>query len=284
MVMDPAEWKQRTTSHWDRAAAPWDRWFDWYSRTLRPLSIWSCDAAGVSAGVRVLDIACGTGEPALTAATRVGPDGFVLATDIAPAMVTAAEQRARLAGLRNIQFAVMDAESLDVPAASFDSCTFACGLMFCPEPEKAAASVYRALRPGGRFAISVWDRPERNAFAMVFGTAVSQVLGVPLPEALAPGPFRLANPDALATVLREGGLTKFSIESKPLTFAYDSVEQYLAITSDFACGLRPRLEALSTTDREQFADLVRQLVAPYVDGGIVRLPATPLCAWGVISG
>ena len=259
--MDPAEWKQRTISHWERAAAPWDRWFEWYSRTLSPLSEWMCDAARVQRGSRVIDVACGTGEPALTAAKRVGPDGFVLATDIAPAMVAAAEQRARRSGLANMRFAVMDAESLDAPDHSFDACTFACGLMFCPEPARAVACIRRVLRPGGYFAICVWDVPERNPFALVFGTAVAEVIGAPLPEALAPGPFRLADPHTLAETLREGGLTTFSIESRPMTFSYDSVDQYLTITADFACGLRPKFEALGPTDRQRFAALIDRELA-----------------------
>jgi enediyne biosynthesis protein CalE5 len=279
--MDLVDWKHRTRSHWDRAAEPWDRWFDWYTRTLRPLVEWSCDAAGVTTGSRVLDVACGTGEPALTAAQRAGPSGLVLATDIAPAMVAAAERHAHLLGITNMRFAVMDAEALDVPSHSFDCCTFACGLMFCPEPANAVESIRRALRPGGRYAISVWDHPERNAFGTIFSTAVAEIFSGAMPAAGAPGPFCLASIDDLAAVLRAGGLTSIEIESRPMMFQYDSIDEYIAITSDFACGLKPKFDAASVADLERFDARLRQLLEPYaLDDGSVALPATPLCASG----
>jgi ubiquinone/menaquinone biosynthesis C-methylase UbiE len=280
--MSAEEWKRRVTSHWDRAAAPWDRWFDWYTVALQPLAEWSCAAAGVTAGSRVLDVACGTGEPALTAARRAGPDGFVLATDIAPGMVAAAARRAEAAGLANLRFEVMDAEALDLPDESFDACTCVCGLMFCTEPARAVAGIRRALRPGGRFAISVWDHPRHNDFALVFGSAVAEVFGVPLPTAGEPGPFRLADSDTLAAVLRAGGISAFDMESRPMTFRYDSFKHYLAITTDFACGLKPRFDALSQGEQERFEEMVRQLLEPHIEGGFVRLQATPLCVSGAL--
>lgn len=280
--IDPAELKERTRGHWDRAAEPWDRWFEWYTQALQPLSEWSCDAAGVTAGSRVLDIACGTGEPALTAARRVGPLGDVLATDIAPSMVVVAQRRANQLGMANIRFAVMDAEALDVHEHSFDCCTFACGLMFCPQPAKAVAGVRRALRAGGRYAISVWDEPRLNPFGSVFSAAVAEVFATALPQAGAPGPFRLARTDDLATVLREGGLTSFEIESRPMTFSYASVDEYIAITSDFACGLKPKFEAASADERRQFEATLQRLLEPYVRDGTVQMPATPLCVSGAV--
>jgi SAM-dependent methyltransferase len=280
--IDVGELKRRVTSHWDRAAAPWDRWFEWYTVALRPLAEWSVDAATITAGSRVLDIACGTGEPAITAAKRVGPDGLVLATDIAPEMVAAASRRATASGLTNMQFAAMDAEALDLPDESFDACTFACGLMFCPEPEKAVAAIRRVLRPGGRFAISVWDHPRHNEFMMVFGRAVAEVFGAPLPRAGELGPFRLADTDTLAAVFRAGGVPNANIESRPMVFQYDSIRHYLDITIDFACGLRPKFDALTAAELERFEAIVHRSLEEHTVGGVVRLSATPLCVSGAV--
>jgi hypothetical protein len=69
-----------------------------------------------------------------------------------------------------------------------------------------------------------------------------------------------------------------------MTFAYDSVEQYIAITSDFACGLKPKFDAASTADRRRFDATLRRLLEPYVhEHGRVRLPATPLCVSGEVA-
>ena len=145
------------------------------------------------------------------------------------------------------------------------------------EPAKAVAAIRRVLRPGGRFAISVWDDPRHNEFVMVFGRAVAEVFGAPLPIAGDLGPFRLADPETLAGVFRAGGITEFRIESRPMLFHYDSVRHYLDITADFACGLKPKFEALTQVERDRFDATVHRLLEGHMAGNAVRLTATPLC-------
>jgi ubiquinone/menaquinone biosynthesis C-methylase UbiE len=78
------------------------------------------DMAGVSEGMRVLDLGAGLGDQSITAARRVGPSGFVLATDRDPAMVEGAREAAAKAGLTNVQTRVMDAQAIEVEPGSFD--------------------------------------------------------------------------------------------------------------------------------------------------------------------
>jgi ubiquinone/menaquinone biosynthesis C-methylase UbiE len=79
------------------------------------------DLAEVQTGSRVLDVAAGYGEPALTAARKAGPEGRVVATDISAEMLAFERQRAAAAGLGNVEFIASDASSLDFPHASFDA-------------------------------------------------------------------------------------------------------------------------------------------------------------------
>jgi SAM-dependent methyltransferase len=267
---------QKTT--WSASASGWDRWFDWYVAQFQPVFDWCCDAIHVAPGMRVLDIACGTGQPALTLAQRVGSEGRVDAVDFSPEMVAAAARRARSLGV-SIELHQMDAEALTFPDGTFDAVTFVCGLMFCPEPARAASEIRRVLKPGGRFAIVVWDEPAKNQFASVVGRAAGEVFRAPPPPPNAPQAFRFQRSD-LETLLHSAGLRDIAIESRAMFFDYVSVQEYLEITTDLAGALKAKLETLAPTDLERFTALVHANAAPYLSQGKLRLPATPLCASG----
>jgi ubiquinone/menaquinone biosynthesis C-methylase UbiE len=109
-------------------------------------------AARLSQGMRVLDIATGTGLVARAAAAEVGPSGHITATDVSPSMLEQA--RANLADLANVSFGIENAQSLTFDDESFDAVICGLGVMFFPDPARAVAEFYRVLRPGGYAAIS----------------------------------------------------------------------------------------------------------------------------------
>jgi SAM-dependent methyltransferase len=103
-------------------------------------------------GDRFLDLACGTGAVAERAA-EAGAD--VTGIDLAPALIETARERAESLGL-SIDYAVGDAENLDVPDASFDKLASTCGIMFAPDHEAVAGELARVTKPGGRIALANW--------------------------------------------------------------------------------------------------------------------------------
>src|SRR3954462_8961237 len=119
--IDPIGFREAQHRNWDSAAVGWMEWSEFNDRADRHISERLVELAGVGSGSRVLDVAAGLGEPALTAARKVGPDGSVVATDISPAMLAHARERAAAAGVANIEFTECEASKLDLPAASFDA-------------------------------------------------------------------------------------------------------------------------------------------------------------------
>jgi ubiquinone/menaquinone biosynthesis C-methylase UbiE len=146
----------------DAAAAGYDRAVGHMTRRLVPPLL---RAARLAPGLRVLDIATGTGLAAEAAAEAVGPSGHVIATDISPAMVERA--RERLGGLPNVSFAVEDGQRLTLPDGGFDAVLCNMGLMYFPDPTRGLSEFRRVLRPGGRAVVSVNTTPERSLISRV---------------------------------------------------------------------------------------------------------------------
>ena len=118
---------------------------------------------------RVLDVAAGYGEPALTAARKAGPGGRVVATDISAEMLGFGRERAAAAGLGNVEFVESDASSLDFPPASFDAAVSRWGIIFEPDAEAAAGRIRGFLKPGARMAIAVMRAGNVMSSSMLCG-------------------------------------------------------------------------------------------------------------------
>ena len=262
-------------------SAGWEKWHDFNARNMRPVTEWLCTGTAAQPGQRILDVACGTGLPSLALAERVQPGGAVLATDLAPDMIEAARRVARAAGARGLEHRVMSAQGLEVADSSFDAVTCAFGLMFCPDPVAAVAELRRALRPGGRFAVAVWDEPAKSPFFTIPFGALAQVAPPPPSAPGSRGMFGLAPASELDTVLRNGGLTASAVESVPLHFELASVAQYFEMVGDMAAPMRAALTTLTAPEIDRLRNLITEASHPFTNGdGSLRLPATALCASG----
>ena len=141
----------------DEAAALYDEAFAHVTAYFMPFLL---QAAGVAPGMRILDIATGTGLSAEAALAAVGPTGHITAVDISPAMV--AKARERLGDAPNVALSVEDGQALSFPNESFDAVLCNLGLMFFPDPVRGLTEFRRVLCPGGRVAVSVNTVVERS--------------------------------------------------------------------------------------------------------------------------
>jgi SAM-dependent methyltransferase len=273
------ELKAQQRKHWDHVASGWASRADWTDRNFAPLTAWLRAAGCWRAGSRVLDIACGSGYPAIAAALAVGPAGHVAAVDISPRMLEAAAARARAMALVNVEFTDGDAERLGFEADSFDAVTHTYGLMFCSDPGRAVREMHRVLRPGGCAAVVVWDDLRRNPYFEVMFDAAGPHLGLVPPGPGAPGPFRLGSAGAIAGLMGAAGFSDVSVEPLPMTFQCESVDDYIQMFGDFA--MKSRMARLSDAEKARLRASVADRARPYLDDrGRVRLSTTSLCAIG----
>lgn len=174
------------------------------------------DVAGIDEGCSVLDLASGVGEPALTIARRVGPNGRVVASDIVAAMLAVTQRRAQKAGLDDrLSVELADMEHLPFDDSAFDHVTSRFGIMFSPDTDRALREIHRVLKPGGRATLMVWG-PEANT--TMFDT-ISQVLDAqvgPDPEPRSLTPFRFGEEGLLGKLMLDAGFT--DVEEEDLHF------------------------------------------------------------------
>ena len=211
---------------WNEASKGWREWSEFIDRSTAPVSERLMAMARVQPGQRVLDVAAGYGEPSLTAAKIVGPEGEVVATDISAGMLAYGRERAAAAGLQNVQFIESDAASLDFPPGSFDAALSRWGIIFEPDGEGAAGRVRGFLKPGARMAISSWGPPERVPFMAVPMGTVMKLLEVPPPPPGRPGPLSRPTPAAIGGLLEGGGFSDVEVDELEVTFDYDSAEEF----------------------------------------------------------
>jgi ubiquinone/menaquinone biosynthesis C-methylase UbiE len=127
----------------------------------------------------VIDLASGTGEPAITLASRVGPQGHVTAIDLSADLLEIAEKRAHSRALTNFSTHKTDAHALPFANDSFDLGTSRFGVMFFRDPQKALGELRRVLRPGARACFLAWGSFDQPYWSSTVGT-VHQLIGGPL--------------------------------------------------------------------------------------------------------
>jgi SAM-dependent methyltransferase len=166
-------------------------------------------------GMKVLDVATGTGEPAISLAQRIGPSGHVSALDLSPDLLAIAEKRAAQRGLTNISFHQADAHELPFSSESFDLATCRFGVMFFADVSRALRELHRVLRPGARACFAAWGPFEQPYWQATMGIVEKQVG----PPAIMPGgqdPFRFAESGSLSAKLQEAGFSQRSEENRPV--------------------------------------------------------------------
>src|SRR5579863_1435343 len=222
---DTLKMKGQQKAAWDDSAAGWKRWWPTFERAAQTVNDRLVALAEVRAGNRVLDLATGSGEPALTAARAVGPSGRVVAVDMSPGMLAIARERIDAAGLANVDLVESDAESLRLDPHSFDAALCRWGLMFMPDLDGVARALHRALKPGGRFATAVWSQADKVPMCALARDAIRRITGI-VPPPNAPDPIKLADTSILERALANAGFHDLTIERRIVTFEFPTPDAF----------------------------------------------------------
>jgi SAM-dependent methyltransferase len=221
--VDPGNTEQ--AGEWDGADGEyWATYHREYERLLGVFDATLVEAGEVRSGDRCLDIGCGTGATTRALAARAR-NGSALGLDLSGPMLTIARAAAEREAVRNVTYVQGDAQVYPFDARSFDVAVSRMGCMFFADPATALGNVRRALRPGGRLALSVWQSVAANEWVTAIDDALGETpAGEEEPPGYVPGPFSLADPELCASLLGRAGYVDVAVEALQLPLAFGTVD------------------------------------------------------------
>jgi SAM-dependent methyltransferase len=277
-TFDPARYKSTTRQQWEDAAEAWHRWGPTIENWLGAATDRMLDAAGITTGSRVLDVAAGAGGQTLAAAHRTGPAGHVLATDISPGILAYA---AKVAGdLPQVATREVDGETLDVEPESFDAVISRVGLIYFPDQQAALAGMRAALRPGGRMSAVVYSTADKNGFFAVPVGIIRRRAELPPPAPGQPGPFSLGSPGVAEETLARAGFRDITVETVPSPLRLPSAAECTRFERESFGALHTMLAALPAPERAAAWDEIAAALTQFEDADGFTGP----CEMLVISG
>jgi ubiquinone/menaquinone biosynthesis C-methylase UbiE len=275
-MSDPRE---ATFERWERAAVGWRKRAEEVRDHGMAVSIWMVDHLALQPGQRVLELAAGPGDTGFLAAELIKPGGVLISSDGSEAMLSIARERAEQLGIDNVEFKRLELEWIDLDTASVDAVLCRWGVMLSSDPAAALHEVRRVVRPGGRFALAVWDEAERNPWATIPGAAMIELGHSDPPDPSAPGMFTLASPGRLQEMLEAAGFVEVLVESVQLDRRYESFEAFFEETLDLSLMFAEPYKPLEAAQQRRVRDRMTALLEPYTgERGVITLPGASLAA------
>ena len=204
------------------------------------------DRLDLAPDAHVLDVCCGSGASAIPAAEAVGPNGSVIAVDLADELLTLARIKASRRGLTNIDFLTANMLDLQLPQADFDFVVCVFGIFFVPDMEAATRELWRWVRPGGKLAITTWGRGFFEPMNTVFWNSVRDVRA-DLYKGFHPWD-RLSDPDLVRSMLARAGAETEDVVLEPGTHLLRAPEDWWKMI--LGSGYRGTVEQLDDQSRE----------------------------------
>ncbi len=257
---------------WDAAAPVYEK--EWHQH-LAPAQSSLLEMSDLKPGLRVIETAAGSGLVTFPAASAIGPEGQILATDISGEMVNAGNAAAAKLQLSNVTFKRMNAESLECKDDSFDQALCAFGLMYMPDPKIALAEMNRVLKPGGRISIAVWGERRNCGWAEIFPIVDARVN-----SQVCPLFFGLGTPGGLLSTLQTAGFSDLEEQRIQSNLSFPNAQRLLtAIIDGGAVALAAK--RFDSTTRQAVDNEFLASVADYQHGDAYEIPGEFVIASGI---
>lgn len=259
---------------WDNIAEKFDMWLP----HIAPVGDMLLEKLGTGPGDHIIDLASGTGEPALSLARRFGGTVSIIGVDSAGGMVRAATNKVKKEHIPGIEFREMAAEKLEFDDAFFDRALCRFGVMLFEDPQKGLNEMWRVLKPGGRFAVAVWSTPETMPTLCwaykAFKDRIPEDQYPPIAKVTS-----LSGPDVFDNLLSKAGFSDFSVEQHTFNYSFNSFDEYWD-TVEASDILKQQYDALELNKRETIRDEAGQFAKDFVREGRLVIPHNYLLASG----
>jgi len=277
---DPVKYKNTTHDQWQAAAEAWYRWSPTLNQWLGKATDKMLEMAGITKGQRILDIAAGAGEQSITIAKKIGPSGYVLATDISANILEYAQKMAKDEGLNNIETKVMDGENLSLEDKSFDAVVSRVGLIYFPDQQKALKEMLRVLKPGGKVAAIVYSTPDKNKFFSLPVSIIRNRAKLPPPLPGQPGPFSLGSEGVIEKAFTLAGFKNVQSTLVPSPLQLSSAKECVRFEKESFGALHQLMSGLREQEKASVWDEIETELQQFEVNGAFEGPCEMLVAVG----
>lgn len=258
---------------WDALAGAWDARGDWHAEVTRTLTRRMVDDLQAESGHRVVEFACGPTADAALEVARRHPDCDIVATDISPAMLAAAERRGQ--GLP-VQYRLLDVTAPHLPDAGVDRVVARWVYMLLPEPEAAFGQARRILSAGGRLVFAVFDEPAANTFFMLPASVLIEAGTLAPPRPGEPSMFALADAEHTTEMLHRAGFSHVAHTPVDLSYTFADSDDLWSCVAEFTGPVSLAISQMSDPEAARVRAEVESRAAAFADGAGYSLPGRAL--------
>ena len=264
---------------WNQFSVGWKKWESKLLEHMQPAADGIIGLLKPIDSDLILDIAAGTGEPALSLA-KIVINGKVIITDLSDNMLHIARENAFKQGITNVEFLACDVSELPFADHTFDAVSCRMEFMFFPNMLLAAKEILRVLKPGGRFATAVWGPPHQNFWGSAIGEVIAKNMQLPTPPPEAPGIFRCGKSGLMTDLFNQAGFENISESKVTCKLNCETAENYWQLMTEIAA---PIVAGLNNAD-EKMLNKIKKEVCALIDKkypkGKVIIDGTALLIYG----
>jgi ubiquinone/menaquinone biosynthesis C-methylase UbiE len=267
---------------WDDGVAAARKWKVQTAVSGRPTNEALIDLAQIRPGMKVLDLASGSGHPALDIARVVGLTGHVTATDLSSKLLGVAEEKSKEQGLTNISFREVNMEDQPFPNETFDVVTCRLGIMYARDVQRALREMRRVLKPKGRVALVAWGPDKDDPRKSTVLNVLMKYSKTPSPDPAIALPSSFSEPGKLSKALGQAGFKQVYEETRSIEFPFPgSPDQAWEMVHDGAIFFRKTISSLLPEERRKAGVEISKAWNQYYDGQHTTFTAPVVLASGV---
>ena len=243
----------------------WLQYLDYFEPMIAPIGRSLVSDTLTDEHKHIIDIGCGGGATTFRLASIVGDKGSIIGVDISEALIANCRQRARTAGVKNVEFKCGDAATIELPKHWAQLVISRFGVMFFKEPVVAFKHIGQSLSDGGTLAFSCWASLPENPWMNELVTTLGLHIDLPKPLPGAPGPFAFANTEYLTSILTDAGYKNIQVTQwtgelmiGSRGMSANAVSKFLFSTSMVVKSVQDRITGNEDEIFRQFASRIKQ--------------------------
>lgn len=273
------EIRDKQKNIWNQCSPGWEKWDALLMDFLAPMGNVMIEYIQPLEQKLILDIASGTGEPALTIASLLHK-GHIVMTDLSEDMLAIAKAKATSLSLQNVDTKVCDVTELPFADNTFDAVTCRFGFMFFPDMRLAAREMIRVLKPGGKLVAAVWGLPEKNIWISAVTHVIQQHLQLPETPVDAPGMFRCAKSGLLQHIFEEAQLKNVFEREVTNQLHFDTAEAYWDMMKDISAPIEKVFKTADSITKNAIKSSTIQIIEQHFGKVNLAIDASALVIGG----